>query len=126
MVNSRIFVMALSAAALVSFTMPAASAPKFDGRWMLTAVTTNGHCGIIPVPMAIARGRIHATGGSFAFNPIQLSGHVSASGGAAIKAVTGPRLAIGAGRFNRVQGQGTWKGKGPSGLCSGVWTATRF
>jgi len=28
--------------------------------------------------------------------------------------------------FNRMQGSGTWVGTGPSGICSGIWTAIRF
>jgi hypothetical protein len=42
-----------------------------------------------------------------------------------MNAVAGPRSAKGTGRFNRVQGSGTWVGTGPSGVCSGVWTAIR-
>ena len=34
-------------------------------------------------------------------------------------------IASGTGRFNRVQGSGTWAGSGPSGLCSGIWNAVR-
>lgn len=117
--------LALSTAiAFVCAALPAHAA-KFDGTWILTAVTTRGHCGTIPVGMKIAGGNIRATGGSFAFNPIRLRGHVSPSGGATIQAVTGPRVANGTGRFRGTQGSGTWKGKGPSGLCSGVWNAVR-
>ncbi len=126
MVKSRIFVTALSAAVLALGAMPVASAPKFDGVWNMTAVTTQGHCGVIPVAMVVKRGRISSTGGSFAFNPIRLSGSVSASGAATIRAITGPRIALGTGRFNRLQASGKWRGTGPSGLCFGVWTASRF
>jgi hypothetical protein len=54
-----------------------------------------------------------------------LAGRVSASGQARINAEAGPRVAHGTGRFNRSRGTGTWAGTGPSGLCSGVWSATR-
>ena len=37
----------------------------------------------------------------------------------------GPGLGNAAGRLGRVQGSGKWAGEGPSGTCSGVWTARR-
>ena len=91
----------------------------------MTAVTTRGHCGTIPIGMGISGGRIYSAGGSFAFYPIRLGGHVSRSGRASLKAVAGPRVAHGSGRFTPTSARGTWKGRGPSGLCSGYWTATR-
>ena len=39
--------------------------------------------------------------------------------------MAGPRQAVGTGRFTRVKGSGKWNGTGPSGVCSGVWTAVR-
>jgi hypothetical protein len=91
----------------------------------MTAVTTRGHCGTIPIGMGISGSRIYSTGGSFAFYSISLGGRVSGSGGVSLKAVAGPRVAHGTGRLTPTSGRGTWKGRGPSGLCSGVWTATR-
>ncbi len=91
----------------------------------MTAVTTRGHCGTIPIGMGVSGGRIYSTGGSFAFYAIRLGGPVSKSGRVSLKAVAGPRVALGTGRFTPTWGRGTWKGRGPSGLCSGVWTATR-
>lgn len=113
-------------AAVASFAFAApASAATFDGPWSMTAVTTKGHCWIIPVSFSIARGRIMPRGGSYAFYPIKLTGRVSPSGAASLKASTGPRIAIGAGRFRGAQGRGTWRGTGPSGVCFGKWTATK-
>jgi hypothetical protein len=91
----------------------------------MTAVTTRGHCGVIPIGMGVKGGRIYSTGGSFAFYAINLGGRVSNSGGVSLRAIAGPRIAHGTGRFTRTSARGTWKGKGPSGLCSGVWSATR-
>jgi hypothetical protein len=53
-----------------------------------------------------------------------LAGRVSASGQVRMNAVAGPRVAHGTGRFGRFRGSGTWAGTGPSGVCSGVWSAT--
>lgn len=125
MFGNRSYVLAGASIALALLSLPAAGGSRYDGAWSMTAVTTNGHCGEIPVGMVITRGRIHATSGSFAFYPIQLSGSVSGSGGASIKAVSGPRIALGSGRFHGTEAKGRWHGRGPSGLCSGVWTATR-
>ena len=125
MIGNRMCAFALSAASAIICSATPALAAKFDGNWSMVAVTTRGHCGTIPIGMGIARGRIHSTGGSFAFYPIRLGGRVSASGSISLKAVAGPRVAQGTGRLNRVRGSGTWKGRGPSGLCSGVWNADR-
>jgi hypothetical protein len=126
MIGNRICAIALtSAAAILSSSLPA-SAGKYDGGWSMTAVTTRGHCGTIPIGMGVKRGRIYSTGGSFAFYPIRLGGRVSGSGHVTLKAVAGPRIAHGTGKFNRVQGGGKWSGTGPSGRCSGYWRAERY
>lgn len=125
MTGNRICVFALSAASTIICSAPPAAAAKFDGSWSMVAVTTRGHCGTIPMGLGIRGGRVYATGGSFAFYAIRLGGRVAANGAASINAVAGPRTAHGTGRFKSSQGSGTWRGKGPSGLCSGVWNASR-
>jgi len=60
-----------AAAAFILAAPPASSASRFDGNWSMTAVTTRGHCGTIPMSMAVSGGRIFATGGSFAFYSIR-------------------------------------------------------
>jgi hypothetical protein len=125
MFGNRRRIIALSAAvATICSALPVIAA-KSDGSWTMVAQTTRGHCGTIEVGLAISRGRIHSTGGSFAFYPINMGGRVSSSGRTSLRAVAGPRLAHGAGRFSSVGGSGTWSGTGPSGRCSGVWSATR-
>jgi hypothetical protein len=89
------------------------------------ATTTRGHCGKIPVRLGISRGRIYSTGGSFAFHRIRLAGRVSASGQVRMHTIAGPRIAHETRRFGRLRGSGTWVGTGPSGVCSGVWSAIR-
>jgi hypothetical protein len=42
-----------------------------------------------------------------------------------INGVAGPRQAKGIGRFTKAKGSGKWDGTGPSGVCSGIWTAVR-
>src|SRR6185437_2065780 len=73
MIGNRICVVGSAAATMLAFFyLPAAGAPRFDGPWTLTAVTTKGHCGVIPMTMEVVRGRVHGTGGSYAFIPISL------------------------------------------------------
>jgi hypothetical protein len=125
MLGNRMGAFALATlSALLLSAMPAAAA-KYDGTWSMTAVTTKGHCGTIPMGMGVKGGRIYSTGGSFAFYSIRLGGRVSGSGHANLKAVAGPRVANGTGRFRGGIASGKWHGRGPSGLCSGYWNATR-
>ena len=125
MIRNRISSFSLAAIVTVASCVPPAIAAKFDGNWSMVAVTTRGHCGVIPMGLGISRGRIHSTGGSFALYPIQIGGSVSANGQVRMKAVAGPRVAHGTGRFGKYAAKGSWKGRGPSGLCSGVWNASR-
>jgi hypothetical protein len=125
MIGNRRCAFALATLSALVCSAAPALAGKFDGNWSMTAVTTRGHCGTIPMGMGVKGGRIYSTGGSFAFYAIRLGGRVSGSGQVRLKAVAGPRIAHGTGRFNRVRATGKWHGKGPSGLCSGYWSATR-
>ena len=125
MIGNRICALAFAAAVAILCSSPPAIAASFDGNWNMLAVTTNGHCGKIKIGMGIDRGRIYSTGGRFVFHRIQLAGHVSTAGQAKLKAVAGPRVALGTGRFIRSRATGTWSGTGPSGVCKGIWNAVR-
>lgn len=123
MTGNRIGAVAVAAAlALLGAAQPASAAP-YDGAWKMSLVTTDGHCGVISVGLAIQGGHIQATSGKFVFRPIKLAGQVSGSGQARMNGVAGPRQAVGTGRFTRVSGKGKWNGTGPSGVCSGYWVA---
>lgn len=125
MIGHRIRAFTLAAATAFVCSPPPASAANFNGDWNMLVVTTNGHCGKIRVGLEIDRGRMYSTRGSFVFHPIRLTGRVSASGQVRMNAIAGPRVARGTGRFVRSQGSGRWAGTGPSGVCSGVWSASR-
>jgi hypothetical protein len=125
MTGNRMCAFALSTAfAIIAFTPPAAAAP-FDGSWNMALVTTSGHCGVIKIGMAVNGGHISATSGRFVMHKISLSGLISGSGATKIDGVAGPRVAKGAGHFTQSKGSGKWNGTGPSGVCSGIWTAVR-
>jgi hypothetical protein len=125
MIGNRMCAFALAAASALTCSASPAMAASFDGGWSMVAVTTRGHCGTIGIGLGVKHGRIYSTGGSFAFYPINLGGRVSPSGHVSMRAVAGPRIANGTGRFRQSGGGGTWSGRGPSGLCSGTWSATR-
>jgi hypothetical protein len=90
------------------------------------AQTTRGHCEIIQFGLAISGGRIYSAGGQYGGYAARFGGRVSPSGHIQVNAVAGPRTAYGTGRLGRYSGSGTWAGRGPSGVCSGVWRASRF
>ena len=126
MIGNRMCAVALAAAvAILSFAAPSLAATKFDGSWKMVLTTTNGHCGVINIGVAVTGGQISATRGRFVSHKIALAGRISSSGATKINGVAGPRQAIGTGTFSSVKGGGKWNGTGPSGVCSGVWVADR-
>lgn len=125
MIGYRMCALALSAVFAILCSTPPAIAASFDGSWNIFLVTTNGHCGTIKVGLAISGGKIASTSGKFVMRPIHIAGLVSGSGQARMNGVAGPRKADGIGRFTRAKGSGKWNGTGPSGVCSGIWTAVR-
>ena len=128
MVGHRICFFALAgavAAISVSAVSSSAMAASFNGSWTLVAQTTNGHCGASHFDITISRGQVHYPGGVLMGFPAGLGGTVAPSGQTRLKLVAGPRVATGTGRLGPAQGSGTWSGTGPSGSCSGVWSATR-
>ena len=109
-------------AAVVSSAAPSAHAASFDGPWSVLVVTRAGSCDqSYRYGVTIARGVVYYAGGG----PVSLTGRVSPSGAVTVRVSSGPQYAIGSGRLSRSSGRGSWRGQGPSGACSGVWSATR-
>jgi hypothetical protein len=125
MLRNRMTAFALSTAIAIICCAPPARASQFDGSWNMVLVTTNGHCGVINIGVAVNRGHISATSGNFVTHKIFLDGLISGSGATRINGVAGPRQAVGTGRFTHAKGSGKWNGTGPSGICSGIWNAIR-
>ena len=121
----RLFALAGAVAAASIATAASATAANFDGNWTLIARTTDGHCGVNRFDVAISGGQVQYPGGAFMGFPVGLAGVVSPSGRIQVNVAAGPRLGNAAGRLSRAQGSGKWAGEGPSGTCSGVWTARR-
>ena len=65
MISNRMSALALSAAVATLWFAAPAMAAKFDGNWNMVLVTTNGHCGVIKMGMAVNGGHISATSGKF-------------------------------------------------------------
>ena len=82
---------ALAALATLLFAVPAIAAP-FDGAWKMSMVTTDGHCGVISVGLAIRGGKISSISGKFVMRPIQINGVVSGSGSAKMNGIVSPCL----------------------------------
>ncbi|MGH6735721.1 MAG: hypothetical protein ACRECX_06530 [Methyloceanibacter sp.] len=122
--TTRALLGALGLTAAAAFATPATAAP-YDGSWTMSVVTTDGHCGVISVGLAISGGHITSTRGKFVMRPIKIAGQVSGGGATKMNAVAGPRQAIGTGHFTKTKGKGKWNGTGPSGVCSGYWLAVR-
>ena len=75
--NNRMCAYAFSA---IFFLASPVGASPFDGSWNMLVTTTSGHCGKIKVGLAISRGRISSTSGSFALHRIRIDGLIWGSG----------------------------------------------
>src|SRR3984893_14820833 len=103
LISNRTSAIALSAAiAILCFAAPATAA-QFDGNWNMVLVTTNGHCGVIKMGMAVNGGHISATRRQFVTHKIALAGLISGSGATKINGVAGPRAGARARRVHRAQ-----------------------
>jgi hypothetical protein len=126
MIGTRSCVIALTANFAFIGSAASAMAQPFDGNWSIAAQTTRGHCENIEFPVAIRDGEVFSAGGAaYGGYAAQVRGRVSPDGRALVEAAAGPRVAQGAGQLGQYEGSGTWAGRGPSGVCSGVWRAYR-
>jgi hypothetical protein len=127
MAGHRICGIALAVAFAIVCAAPPALAEPFDGNWKVLAWTTRGHCDGTQFALVIIHGQITSAGGSY-YNgyPARFSGEVSPAGYVRLNAMAGPRSAHGTGLLRFYDGEGVWTGRGPSGVCSGEWSAQRF
>jgi hypothetical protein len=102
------------------FVAAPAFAASFDGLWSVTIVTRSGPCDAYRYGVII-RGGLVSSGGAGA----SVAGRVSSSGQVSVSVASGSQRAHGSGRLSHGRGSGTWRGQGPSGTCSGVWSATQ-
>ena len=101
MIGNRMRAFAVATAfATLAFAAPALASP-FDGSWKMVLTTTNGHCGIINIGVAVNGGHISATSGRFVTHKVFLNGQIWGSGKTKINGVAGPRQAVGTARSRR-------------------------
>jgi hypothetical protein len=109
-------------AAGVASAVPSAYAAPFDGSWSVIVVTRQGPCDpSYRYGITISNGVVHYAGGG----AVSLTGRVAPSGAVSVRVSSGPQYAVGTGRLSRSSGGGSWRGQGPSGACSGSWSASR-
>ncbi len=118
----RAFAVATAFAILAISSAPPAYAAPFDGPWSVLVITRSGACDpTYRYGVFISGGVVSYAGGA----PVNLSGRVNSSGHVSVTVSSGPQYATGTGRLSRSSGSGTWRGQGPTGACSGVWSASR-
>jgi len=110
--------LAVSFAAIVGATLPATSAPSYDGLWSVVIITEKGTCDrAYRYPIRISNGTL-VNAGDEAF---VITGKVGANGAVTVTVSHGERSATGSGRLSHDAGAGSWKG----GDCAGTWEAER-
>ena len=117
-------VLAMSLAAPAEARTPARSMglAAYDGNWSVLIITNSGPCDRgYRYGLRIREGRVFYEG-SLAVN---VNGRVSNNGMVRVRVSAGSQGATGVGRLSRDYGEGSWRGEGSSGSCSGYWTAER-
>jgi hypothetical protein len=114
----RAAVALVASSAALAATTASFAAPRFDGTWSVSIVTTRGDCiASYRYPMRIANG-VLANGGDIA---VDVSGKVAPTGAVIVKVSHGDTSATGSGRLAGNAGSGSWH----TTSCSGSWTAER-
>jgi hypothetical protein len=122
MIDSSIRTVTL-VAAFAACTLPFAStahAGPFDGSWSVLVITRSGPC-----DRSYRYGVTIYNGVVFGGGAASVSGRVSQIGHVSVSVSSGQGNAYGSGRLSRNSGGGSWRGRGPSGTCSGSWSAQR-
>jgi hypothetical protein len=112
----------LAAVAVLGVTIVNAATP-YDGQWSVTISTSRGDCGSNSLyGVNIRNGSVSYAGGAGAV----VRGSVSGSGHVSVSVSQGQQSASGSGRLStNGTGRGSWSGSGPTGRCSGSWSAQR-
>jgi hypothetical protein len=118
----RAVMLAMAFAVGASAGAPPAHAASFDGPWSVVVVTRSGPCDPSYRYGVMIRGGLVSYQGGGAVN---VSGRVSKSGHVSVNVSAAGNSALGSGRLSGGRGGGTWRGHGPSGACSGTWSATQ-
>lgn len=99
-----------------------AAGMPFDGNWSVSIWTEKGECDRgYRYEVKIDNGNVSYRGRE----RFDISGRVDGGGFVRVNVSRGDRSANGTGRLASASGRGTWKGKAPTGECSGYWEAER-
>lgn len=110
--------LALSLATAFAATVPAGSAPNYDGLWSVVIITNKGTCDrAYRYPIRIAGGNVLNAGDQV----VSITGRVTGNGTVTVRVSGGNKTALGQGRLSGASGAGNWTG----GECSGVWQAEK-
>jgi len=95
---------------------------NYDGSWSVLIVTNSGPCDrAYRYGLAIRGGRVFYEGSL----GVNVDGSVAGNGYVRVHVSAGSQGAMGVGRLSYDYGEGSWRGVGSSGTCSGSWTAER-
>ncbi len=109
-------------AVMAACSAPSAHAAPFDGPWSVLVVTHSGACDPANRFGIMIRDGIVQYMGAGA---VSVSGRVSPSGRVSVSVSSGGQSANGLGRLADGRGSGTWRGRGNTGTCAGVWSASQ-
>lgn len=114
---------AVGACAFVILSAPESLARMpHDGNWSVSIWTEKGECDRgYRYELRIDNGVVTYRGRE----RFDISGRVDRGGFVRVNVSRGDRSASGTGRLAAASGRGTWKGKAPTGECSGYWEAER-
>lgn len=106
----------------VMFAEKAPARMPYDGNWSVSIWTEKGECDRgYRYELKIDNGKVAYRGRE----NFDVSGRVDGSGAVTVRVARGERSAAGSGRLAANGGRGTWRGKAPTGECSGYWEAER-
>jgi len=119
---SAVLAVALGATADARTSDRSMGRTNYDGNWSVLIVTNSGPCDRgYRYGLSIRGGRVFYQGSA----SVNVDGSVSGNGVVRVRVSAGSQGATGVGRLSRDYGEGSWRGLGSSGSCSGTWTAER-
>ena len=115
-------VLVFSAFALVASAGVTLARTNFDGLWSVLVITEQGTCDRgYRYALRVVNGVVRFEGEA----AVNVNGQVSGNGAVNVRVSAGSQGANGWGRLGRDFGNGSWRGVGSSGSCSGTWTAEK-
>jgi hypothetical protein len=118
----RAVTLATAFAVIAFVSTQSANAASFDGPWSVVVITKSGPCDqSYRYGVMIRAGTVSYLGGG----AVSVSGRVLPNGSANVSVSAAGQSANGSGRLSGGRGGGTWRGQGPQGSCSGVWSASQ-